>query len=212
MTIKSKFLNHKGGFYYYTLHEPKLSQLSQDSFQLLNEFLQEMMEDCPEDCFNNGPRGSCLKFQIPADTLQITGHEISKLTLKGLEHNRTRYKQAHSKVQSFLIEMDNSTIATEVPVWASPEELKSHISTNSVLTGHIDLLRIEDGKIWVWDYKPNAFKEKYASTQVYFYAIMLSKRTNIPLSEFRCGYFDSDYAFIFNPSEVKLDQTTLTHP
>ena len=67
------------------------------------------------------------------------------------------------------------------------------------MTGHIDILRVDDDKVWIWDYKPNAHKEKFASTQVFFYALMLSKRTSIPLENFRCGYFDSSYAYLFKP-------------
>ena len=70
--------------------------------------------------------------------------------------------------------------------------------------GHIDVLRVEDGAIWVWDYKPNASLEKYAATQVFFYALMLSKRTGIPLEKFRCGYFDSYNCYMFKPEEFML--------
>ncbi|MBU4503046.1 MAG: PD-(D/E)XK nuclease family protein [Nanoarchaeota archaeon] len=77
------------------------------------------------------------------------------------------------------------------------------------MTGHIDILRIEDEKIWVWDYKPNAHKEKYASTQTYFYALMLSKRTGIPLDDFRCGYFDQNHAFAFKPEEKIISNIKL---
>lgn len=100
------------------------------------------------------------------------------------------------------MENDDKTIAIEVPIWINPEELKeitSIFKTKLPLTGHIDILRIEDDKIWIWDYKPNSVEEKYAATQVYFYALMLSKRANISLDKFRCGYFDNKYAYVFKP-------------
>ena len=78
--------------------------------------------------------------------------------------------------------------------------------TTEPLTGHIDLVTIEDGKIWVWDYKPNAHKEKYADTQVYFQSLMLSKRTGIPLDKFRCGYFDWDRAYMFKPGSIETKE------
>jgi ATP-dependent exoDNAse (exonuclease V) beta subunit len=113
-------------------------------------------------------------------------------------------------VQSFLLERDEHTIATEIPIWLKPEEMPDNLfPIEEPLTGHIDLLRLENNNVWVWDYKPNAFKEKYATTQVYFYSLMLSRRTGIPLAHFRCGYFDSAYAFIFDPSKVIFEQKKL---
>lgn len=208
--IKSKYLNHKGGIYYYSIHEPKLNKLSNNGFTLLKDYINQSLFNCPDDYFNSGPRSSCLKFNIPTKVFQITGHEISQLTQKGLEINKTRFKSAHPKVQAFLLERDKHTIATEVPIWIKPEELPNNqLQIEEPLTGHIDLLRIENNNIWVWDYKPNAFKEKYASTQVYFYSLMLSKRTNLPLNKFKCGYFDDKYAFIFDPSKVQDFQQKL---
>jgi len=100
----------------------------------------------------------------------------------------------------------------EVPIWIKKDELNNFngiFDSDEPLTGHIDILRIEDGKIWVWDYKPKAFDEKYAATQVFFYSLMLSKRSGIPLSRFRCGYFDERYAFIFKPELKNLIKESL---
>jgi hypothetical protein len=77
------------------------------------------------------------------------------------------------------------------------------------LSGHIDVLRLEDGKIWVWDYKPKAEKEKYATTQTFFYSLMLSKRTGIPLDKFMCGYFDEKTSFVFKPDQKYLKERQL---
>ena len=105
----------------------------------------------------------------------------------------------------FMLEHDNKTVAMEIPIWIGKQEITEYsnlFKSDEFLTGHIDLLRIENGKIWVWDYKPNAQKENYAATQVYFYALMLSKRTGIDLSNFMCGYFDSSFTYTFNPSST----------
>jgi len=124
------------------------------------------------------------------------------LTRYGLENNEGRYNSNHSKVQVFMLENDDKTIAVEVPIWIKEEEIENYnevFKTREPLTGHIDVLRLEDDKIWIWDYKPNAQREEYATTQTYFYALMLSKRTGINLEKFRCGYFDSCYAYVFKP-------------
>ena len=86
------------------------------------------------------------------------------------------------------------------------KEYSKILNDNFPLTGHIDLLRIENNKVWIWDYKPNADNEKYASTQTYFYALMLSKRTGIPIENFMCGWFDTANAFVFKPKAKSLSE------
>lgn len=200
--IKNLILMHKGGYYNYKIHEIKIDKLC-DNFTTLKTYLNEIFTDCPHEYFNFGPRSSGLRFRLNnLDLHRISGHEISDLAKQALETNKNRFRESHPKVQVFLLENDDKTIAMEVPIWVSPEELNifsKSFKTKSPLTGHIDILRIEDKKIWIWDYKPNSIEEKYASTQIYFYALMLSKRTGIPLDKFRCGYFDNKYAYIFKP-------------
>ena len=144
--------------------------------------------------------------EVLVKEIQISGHEVSSLAEQGLTNNN--YKSAHSNVQIFMLERDNKTLAVEVPIWLMPEEIKSFqkiFGEELPLTGHIDALRIEDGKIWIWDYKPNAHLEKYAQCQVYFYALMLSKRTGISLDNFMCGYFDDNTAYVFKPEEKMVE-------
>jgi ATP-dependent exoDNAse (exonuclease V) beta subunit len=139
-----------------------------------------------------------MKFDI--DLKQIEGHEVCELARKGLELDK--FNSAHTNVQMFMLQNDDNTISIEVPIWLLEHELPDYeaiLSSKDALTGHIDALRVEDGKVWVWDYKPHASKEKYASTQVNFYALMLSQRTGIPMERFRCGYFDDELAFVFKP-------------
>ncbi|MBU2634348.1 MAG: PD-(D/E)XK nuclease family protein [Nanoarchaeota archaeon] len=210
--IQHMSYNHKGGFYHYRLHNFKIDKLS-NGLSGLKEYLNCVLGECPDEYFNNGPRSSSLKFQLnDLDLKQITGHEVCGLTRKGLDVNSGRYKTAHSKVQVFMLENDSRTIAVEAPIWMEYKELENFskiFNTKEALTGHIDLLRIENGKIWVWDYKPGAFKERYAATQVFFYALMLSKRTGIALDEFRCGYFDENYAFVFKPEISMLKNNSV---
>ena len=138
----------------------------------------------------------------------IEGHEISKLAKQGYKNSTT----AHNDVEMFLLENDDKTIAVEVPLWIKSNELscfKELFKSKDPLTGHIDVLRVEDGKIWIWDYKPNAKDEKFATTQTFFYAYMLSKRTNIPIENFRCGYFDQHIAYVFKPQLEMIPQISL---
>jgi hypothetical protein len=109
-------------------------------------------------------------------------------------------KERHSVVQKHLLFNDSSTIATEVPVWAYDKRLGS-------LSGHIDVLQVRFGKVWVLDYKPSARHEdrlKVAS-QLYWYARALSFRAKLPMKDIMCAWFDEEACFEFDPSEAKLD-------
>jgi len=168
------------------------------------------MEECPDEYFSKGPRSSQLRLKFDIDVKEIEGHEVCELARKGLELDK--FNTAHTNVQMFMLQNDNKTIGMEVPIWILADELpdyESLLDSKEALTGHIDALRIEDGKVWVWDYKPNAHKEKYASTQVNFYALMLSQRTGIPIEKFRCGYFDDELAFVFKPLENSVLKSKL---
>ncbi len=214
--IQEVFLNHKGGRYIYKTHQEKIDHLCPDNgFVSLKRYLEFVGKHCPHQYFNNGPRSSCLKFRLVDDILEVGGHEMSSLARYGLDVNKDLFGDAHSCVQNFLLEHDKTTIAMEIPIWLLPQEVsgyKKMFKSDDVLTGHIDLLRVENGNIWVWDYKPNAQKEKYAATQIFFYALMLSKRTDIPLDKFCCGYFDKEFTFVFKPQYDflhKLNNQTL---
>ena len=197
MVINQIQLEHKGGFYLYQVHDLKTKKLTH-SFSSLQKYLTAMFHECPHFYFQYGPRSSQLKMKLNLNAKRVNGHEVSSLAHYGLLEEEG---SAHMKVQKFMLENDTKTIAVEVPLWIEPDELNplNIFQCKDPLTGHIDVLRIEEGNVWIWDYKPNAHKEVYASTQVFFYALMLSKRTGIPLENFRCGYFDSQSAFVFKP-------------
>lgn len=204
MVIKKLVLDHKGGFYLYRAHQSKIDKLCSNGFSNLKSYIEDMFWNCPNDYFQNGPRGSKLKFKLNSSLNQLSGHEMNLLASLGLTNYKDRYKTNHSKVQVFMLENDDKTIAVEVPVWLNKDELNGE-----TITGHIDVLRIENDKVWIWDYKPKAIEEKYAATQVYFYSLMLSKRTGINLDNFRCGYFDDRHVFVFDPSKVNLKKESL---
>ena len=200
--VKSLRLDHKGGFYLYRVHDLKLKKIN--DFAQLKDYLFSIFEYCPTHYFNSGPRSSALKFDMPINLVVVKNHEISALVKHGLERNGSN---RHLKVQTFMLGQDNNTIATEVPIWLLPQELQNFegiFNSKEPLTGHIDILWIENGKVYILDYKPNADKEIYAATQVFFYALMLSKRTGLALDNFICGYFDENTVYLFKPEEKAL--------
>ena len=205
MGIRHTSLNH-GWFYHYRIHMPKTEKLCNNGLSSLQVFMEKMLTTCPDHYFQSGPRGSALRFDIETKKVRIDGHEVCRLAELGLKHGR--YKTAHSNVEVYMLENDLKTIGVELPIWLLPHEMELYrkfFDCEEPLTGHIDILRIEEDSIWIWDYKPNAEKEKHAGCQLLFYAIMLSKRTGIPIERFRCGYFDENSAFLFKPEIECLD-------
>lgn len=203
--IESVKLNH-GMDYFYRLHRLRLGMLASNGLSTLQQYLSDVQQGCHEEIFKTGPRSSALKFDLHVPLTEVYGHKLSKLAeIAKANYNGT----PHDKLQACALDEDPSSICTELPVWLKPADLVGMpvsqeildiiFSEGGVLTGHIDLITIDEGKIWIWDFKPNARKEKYAATQVYFYALMLSKRTHLSLEKFRCGYFDENVAYLFKP-------------
>ena len=146
-------------------------------------------------------------MEIGVDLLHHKSHRLINLAKDSREFNK--FKSRHENLERYLLDNDKGTIAVELPLWIEEGEFKDFkkvFNTKEPLVGHIDILRIEDdGKIAVWDYKPNAFKETKAHVQVFLYTYMLSVRTGIKLSNFICGYFDEVDVYQFNPCEAIVD-------
>lgn len=70
-----------------------------------------------------------------------------------------------------------------------------------ILTGHIDLVQVRNGVIYLLDYKPKAKKEKPIE-QLTWYALALSRLTGLKLYEFKCAWFDETDYFEFYPLHV----------
>ncbi len=197
----------------YRIHREKLSQIKK-KFSGLHDYLLFLNEKCPNSYFTNGQRTSKLRIPVPLQIYSTQNHELSLCARHAIDAYKERYKTNHSRVEVFLLEHDKKTIAAEVPLWFEPEEMEAIsplLDAHKILTGHIDILQVEDGKIWIWDYKSNVEKEIYAPTQTFFYALMLSKRTGIPLKYFRCGFFDASTACFFEPAKSEYASLIMGH-
>jgi len=95
---------------------------------------------------------------------------------------------------------DSSTVVCEVPVWFWEKNL------NAGICGHIDILQVRNGLIYILDFKSDAEKEdvQKVASQLFFYASGLSFRTGIPLNNFRCAWFDDKAYFEFEPSKANV--------
>ncbi len=189
-----------GWWYHYRLHEEKTARLCDPGFASLAAYLRAMTTSCPDEKFLFGPRSSALRFPVGFEARHAPGHEVCAYARLAQANGRGR--SPHTEVQCLMLAQDAKSIATEVPLWLDEEEhaLMRRFAEPGPLSGHIDVLRVENEKIAIWDYKPKAAKEKHAATQVYAYAVMLSRRTGIPLDAFRCGWFDETDAYLFAPT------------
>ena len=131
----------------------------------------------------------------------------------------TQPKRRHDELQRFMLTTDSVTVAVEVPVYLTVQDLavlgatqgfKIPIESPSTLSGHIDVLQIRNGAVHILDYKPGAKSEKPIA-QLMVYALALSRRTGLRLFEFVCGWFDEQHYYEFYPLHVVYHRTDKTH-
>ena len=196
--IRSRTFNH-GIPYTLTFDEKKIRESENYYKKKFLEYVCNLLDLKLPLGFSHPPRASGMRFPLlecsevnhPLKEFARCAHRIS------IEGSR------HERMQTFLLLSDRASVAAEVPVWMTPKESQIF---DSNLTGHIDLVRLTD-KIEVWDYKPFASREIFASCQVYWYVRMLSIRLNIDLDEFRCGFFDAYNVYVIQPEYIPHQKT-----
>ncbi len=106
----------------------------------------------------------------------------------------------------FMLINDSVTVAVEVPVFLTKEDIEYYRGRGfklafeaDAITGHIDFLQIRNGHVHILDYKPEAREEKHAHVQLTIYAVALARRTNLPLKLFKCAWFYERNYFEFFP-------------
>jgi len=195
--IDSFSFQHSGLTYNFTYHRPKLEFLAA-MFPTLICFILDKEKKCPSDFFNENER--CSKIQLEVKFKKEGRYnqacKLADIALRACYKNCER----HNIVENFMLINDSSTIACEVPVWFWEKNLDFGIC------GHVDILQIRRGKIFVLDFKPGAFKENHnkVASQLFLYASGLSFRTKIPLKMFRCAWFDENVYYEFNPMNSKI--------
>lgn len=121
------------------------------------------------------------------------------MCLQAVIHNKCR----HNELQCFMLLTDSMTVAVEVPVYLTPEDIwhlendlgfKVPLPAPATLTGHIDVLRIRNGRVHILDYKPAAMHERPIA-QLMVYTLALSRRTGLRLYDFVCAWFDNRHYF-----------------
>lgn len=210
--IRSVRFHHRQ-VYRYQMHRGKLALLLREDLQHrrfapVRDYLDTMAEACPHHLFRTGLRASDVagKFDLGTVAIREKTNHATRLATLALQAVSRRIMR-HETLQRFMLATDSVTVATEVPVYLTPEDVTSlrteagfHIPIEiaTVLTGHIDVLQIRNGAVHILDYKPNAAKEKPIE-QLMFYALALSRRTGLRLYDFTCTWFDEHHYFEFYP-------------
>lgn len=213
--INTVALPHKQ-VYDFSIHRAKLQLLLEPNthqrFKPFKEYLEDMTINCPHDLFLGPNRSSKTKAGFHLNQVQIreksnNAIHIAQMAVPTAPNNRAR----HDTLQRFMLANDSATVATEVPIYLTPEDIDHlnkqlkfivPLSTEEPITGHIDIVQIRRNAIHVLDYKPNARKEKKAIDQLMVYALALSRRTGLRLFDFKCAWFDDKDYFEFYPLHV----------
>lgn len=192
--IKTKDFIHAGLTYTMKLHRPKLL-MKTVSFPGLRKYLFWLKDNSPDKYFEDGLRSSSLKTatgpDVKIDRKYNAACRMTALALKLARNNRER----HSVVEDFFLINDLSTVAVEVPVWYWDKK-------EGGISGHIDIIQIRNNRLYILDYKPEARKQRYFSSQLNSYAKALSYRTKIPLEQISCAFFDENQYYEFSLIDV----------
>lgn len=213
--IRSVRLHHQQ-VYEYRIHQAKLDRVIDTprhrKLGPMGQYLIEMADTCPHHLFQTDARasqGNKAPFDLDSVEIRSTRNNacrLANLVLQTVIHNRRR----HDELQKFMLIVDSVTVAVEVPIYLTPEDLKHQRETlgfdipldpGETVTGHIDILQIRNGKIHIVDYKPGARLEK-PIVQLMVYALALSRRTGLRLFDFVCSWFDENHYYEFYPLHV----------
>ena len=190
---------HHGIPYTFSFDEKKVAESGNCHKRKFLDYARTLLEIRLPDGFSHPPRASGMRF--PRLKCYEIDHPLREFARYA--HRVPIEGSRHERMETFLMLSDKASVAAEVPVWMTPKE--SQLFTAN-LTGHIDVVRLTD-KIEIWDYKPYASKEIFASCQVYWYCRMLSARLKIDIDEFRCGFFDAYNVYVIEPEYIPFQKT-----
>ncbi|MGB2705270.1 MAG: hypothetical protein WBC74_00185 [Candidatus Omnitrophota bacterium] len=222
--ILSEKLEHKQ-VYNFKLHLGKLAllqerhALKEEKLKALRAYLNRVIgkekesKPFPHHIFTIAPedpqeetRASKLNIELLKITKQSKSNFANKLADLAIKASPNNYKR-HENVQDFMLINDSVTIATEVPVYLTRNDIsyfkRSNFNFNfkeykTPITGHIDILQIRNGLIYILDYKPEASKINPIK-QLTIYALSLASRTKLPVKDFKCAWFDPYNYYEFFP-------------
>ncbi len=196
--VVGRMFKHSGLLYNFKFHKGKLKEFGK--FDGLKNFIFDLSRGVDGKIFDSENRCSKLKSEVSVNVNVSENIRLNRVlggALKVVKNNKSR----HSVVEDFLLNCDRDTVAVEVPIWYWDK------FSDRGICGHIDILQVKNGKIWVLDYKPNAALENVDKvvSQLYNYSLGLSFRSGVGLSDIKCGWFDENKIFSFDASKVRVN-------
>jgi transposase-like protein len=206
--IRTVNLEHQQA-YQFQVHRAKLDLLlahaDHAAFQGLKQYFGSVDDHFPHQLFQ-ASRERSSKFPVelhpPITRKENNATRLAALALPTSPTNKNR----HETLQRFMLINDSVTVAVEIPVYLTRDDVAYYRSRGfdlnidtDVITGHIDFLQVRNGFLHILDYKPEAVKEKHAHVQTTIYALALARRTRLPLKVFKCAWFDGKDYFEFFP-------------
>jgi hypothetical protein len=104
------------------------------------------------------------------------------------KNNEIRKKPGHEPVLKNILIRDKNSVAIEIPIWRKIR--------NEYITGHIDLIQIDDDIIKVIDYKPEG-NFMLSLPQVATYGLFIESKFN--LNKVKCISFNKKGAWEYDP-------------
>ncbi len=211
--IRSIKLYHRQ-IYAYANHRAKLQLAIHQSpqhrrFAPLAQFLDSIPVTCPHDLFRSEDPDARASQAHPAfaDITRVivnrkenTATRTAAMIIPAVGNNKLR----HETLQNFMLANDSTTLAVEIPIWLSEDEISGlerkyriellpHCEgvTRSI-TGHIDFLQVRNDAVHILDYKPDARTNKPIA-QLAIYALALTVRVpGLKLFDIKCAWFNEE--------------------
>jgi transposase-like protein len=215
-TLRSIKLYHRQ-VYKFQYHRAKLDLLRQGRehrrLAPLADFLELIPLQCPHELFHDSERASQSPLaslntaRLIVNQKENAATAMAALVIPTIGNNRLR----HEALQRFMLVNDSTTLAVEVPIWLTTEEILElerqyglllrapDALPNAAITGHIDFLQVRNGAVHILDYKPDARTNRPIG-QLTIYALALTKRFHgLKLFDIKCAWFNEEEYCEFFP-------------
>jgi len=212
-TIRAIKLYHRQ-IYAFAYHRSKLALLHRNPqhrrFAPPADFLESIPASCPHDLFRRDDDPNARASQVQpafADISRLiinhkenTATETAALIIPAVGSNKLR----HETLQNFMLANDSSTIAIEIPIWLTDDEIGALEARYEIelaprianrarsITGHLDFLQVRNDAVHILDYKPDARTNKPIA-QLAIYALALTIRVpGLKLFDIKCAWFNEE--------------------
>ena len=199
-------------------HKEKLAESdpNREEFRTLGSYFKKVYQgSIPNDLFNlrNLPRVSQFKIRglRPAFMASFSKNLIreGKIKLHGSDSRLPKHvndvfenfktneilkKPGHVPILKNILIKDKNSVAIEIPIWKK--------INNNHITGHIDLIQIENGIVKVIDYKPEG-NFLFSLPQVATYGLFI--KSMFDLHEIKCISFNRKEAWEYDPNILLTD-------